>query len=219
MLKYVIYYRVSTKKQGDSGLGLESQQRDIRLFLESYSGVPYEVIEQVTDIKSGKGDLGARPELEQAVSLCKASGATLLVAKLDRLSRDVELIAHLIKAVDVKVACMPAADKFQLHLYAALAEQERDFISARTKAALKEAKARGKALGGYRGATKTRNGVLKERSKVEAEKYRLIIKTSLEAKKSLRAIAQDLNDHGYTTKTGKQFTQVQVKRIKDRLSL
>ena len=153
--KYVIYLRVSTKQQGDSGLGLEAQERDIDIFLNSYNKGQFEIIGKFKDVMSGKGSVEERPTFKKAVELAKQHNATLLVAKLDRLSRDVETVARLIKAVDIKVACMPYADKFQLHLYAALAEQERDFISARTKAALQAAKARGVKLGGAANVGKT----------------------------------------------------------------
>ena len=139
--RYVIYKRVSTKEQGRSGLGLEAQDRDIRIFLEAFSEVPWEIVGEFLDILTGTDD--SRPELAKAIDLAKREKATLLVSKLDRLSRKVSFIANLMddKKLDFRVAQMPSADKFQLHIYAALAEQEREFISQRTKAALREAKA------------------------------------------------------------------------------
>lgn len=137
MQRFVVYTRVSTKKQGDSGLGLDAQERDIGLFLDNYSELPWEVLARFQDVESGaRSD---RPELEKAITLAKAEGATLLVAKLDRLSRSVAFIATLLedRKLNFRVASMPYADKFQLHIYAALAEQERDFISKRTSAALR----------------------------------------------------------------------------------
>lgn len=170
MHKYVTYTRVSTAEQGRSGLGLQAQRRDIRLFLENYSETPYEVIGDFTDVLSGADN--DRPELTKALALAKQSKATLLVAKLDRLSRKVAHIAALMDdpKLSLRVAQFPNADKFQLHIYAALAEQERDFISMRTKAALAEAKANGKKLGGLRDATMKRNEVLKANAKARAEK-------------------------------------------------
>ncbi len=219
MIKYVVYYRVSTKKQGESGLGLEAQERDVNLFLESYSGQPYEVLSTVTDVMSGKGRLCERPALKQAVELAEKEGATLLIAKLDRLSRDVELIAHLIKRVDLKVACMPAADKFQLHLYAALAEQERDFISARTKAALKAAKARGVKLGGLREGTAARNAGATAAAQISAEPFRAEFEEMLRNGYKLREMAASLNRRGIKTAKGGQWQATQVKRMIDRLNL
>ena len=142
MNKYVIYLRVSSDEQGKSGLGLEAQERDINLFLENYSEQPYEVLGKYVDVQSG-GD-NDRPELLKAIQLAKKTKSTLLIQKICRISRRVSFIASLIedKDLDFKVASMPFADKFQLHIYAALAEQERDFISSRTKAALRSWKER-----------------------------------------------------------------------------
>lgn len=94
-IKYVIYYRVSTKKQGESGLGLEAQKRDVEIFLENYSGQPYEIIDSITDIKSGKGKLEERTDLKKAVELTITHKATLLVAKLEstRAKRSFNFIA------------------------------------------------------------------------------------------------------------------------------
>ena len=145
--KYVIYLRVSTKQQGDSGLGLEAQERDIDIFLNSYNKGQFEVIGKFKDVMSGKGSVEERPTFKKAVELAKQHNATLLAAKLDRLSRDVETVARLIKAVNLKVATMPQADNFQLHIYSALAEQERKFISERTKSAMKVLKEKGVKVG------------------------------------------------------------------------
>ena len=157
MKQYVIYKRVSTAEQGRSGLGMEAQQRDIELYLNNYSEVPFEILGEFLDVRSGKDD--DRPELTKAIALAKRSGAELLVSKLDRLSRRVSFIAALMeeKKLTLRVASMPTADSFQLHIYAALAEQERNFISLRTKAALAEAKSRGQKLGGMRDKTMKRN--------------------------------------------------------------
>lgn len=220
-IKYVIYYRVSTKQQGESGLGLEAQQRDVQHYLDSYSDRPYEVIEEITDVKSGKGELPDRPELKRAVSLATENNAVLLVAKLDRLGRDVELIAHLMKRVDFKVACMPDADKFQLHLYAALAEQERTFISERTKAALRSAKERGVKLGGLRPGTAARNAGAKQAADERAEKYRAEFNLLINHGQnfSLRQMAASLNERKITTPNGGKWQATQVKRMIDRLGL
>jgi DNA invertase Pin-like site-specific DNA recombinase len=147
MQKYVTYRRVSTREQGRSGLGLEAQQRDIDLYLENYSPEPWEVVGEFLEVQSGSES--DRPELTKAIDLAKRKKAVLLVAKLDRLSRKVSFIAGLMddKRLDFRVAMLPQADKFQLHIYAALAEQERDFISQRTKAALAVKKAQGVKLG------------------------------------------------------------------------
>ena len=155
-MQYVTYQRVSTQEQKKSGLGLLAQQRDIDIYLTTYSDVPYEVIGEFAD--TGSGADNGRPELQKALALAKKTGATLLVAKLDRLSRRVSQIAQIMEdpKITFRVATMPHADKFQLHIYGALAEQEREFISLRTKAALAQAKARGVKLGGYRGNALTK---------------------------------------------------------------
>lgn len=217
MVKYVTYKRVSTKEQGKSGLGLEAQERDISIFLETYSPEPWETIGDFIDIQSGGDD--DRPELQKAITLAKKEKATLLVSKLDRLSRKVSFIAGLMddKQLSFKVASMPQADKFQLHIYAALAEQERDFISQRTKAALAEAKAKGKTLGGLRDKTMKRNIVLKAQANKRASKLESIIVPLKERGDSLRQIADALNEAGITTARGHQWQAPQVQRVLARL--
>jgi DNA invertase Pin-like site-specific DNA recombinase len=165
MISYVTYRRVSTREQSKSGLGLKAQERDIKIYLESYSPEPWEIIGEFIEIESGANS--ERPELQKAIDLTKRSKAVLLVAKLDRLSRKVSFIANLMddKRLDFKVASMPHAEKFQLHIYAALAEQERDFISKRTIAALAEKKASGAKLGNPR----KRNRMVKNKLTGESE--------------------------------------------------
>lgn len=192
--KYVIYLRVSTKQQGDSGLGLEAQERDIDIFLNSYNKGQFEILGKFKDVMSGKGSVEERPTFKKAVELAKQHNATLLVAKLDRLSRDVETVARLIKAVDIKVACMPYADKFQLHLYAALAEQERDFISARTKAALQAAKARGVKLGGAANVGKTH----KVSSKTKLDNQKKYVTQTQPKYEYLRPALTNMRNNNYT---------------------
>lgn len=218
MQKYVTYTRVSTAEQGKSGLGLEAQKRDIAIYLEVYSEVPYEVLGEFTDVLSGAED--DRPELAKAVDLAKRSGAELLVAKLDRLSRRVSFISALMDDAKLKlrVAQMPNADKFQLHIYAALAEQEREFISKRTKAALQEAKARGQKLGGLRDKTMKRNDAVKANAKARAEKIAGIVQPLRDTGKPLREIAEHLDRAGIQTARGGRWNASQVKRVLDRLS-
>ncbi|QCU90547.1 recombinase family protein [Thiomicrorhabdus sediminis] len=218
-IKYVTYYRVSTKKQGDSGLGLDAQRRDIQLFLDNYSGVPYEVLAEFVEVESGAN--AERKELSEAIALAKKEAAILLVAKLDRLSRKVSFVSSLMddKGLNLKVAQMPNADKFQLHIYAALAEQERDFISKRTKAALAEAKARGQKLGGLRDKTNERNKAKRKVADDFAAKFRGILSPMVSAQMSLEAIATALNEAGHKTAQGKTFKAMTVKRLLDRLNL
>lgn len=218
MQKFIIYTRVSTKKQGDSGLGLEAQERDIAIFLDSYAETPFEVIGRFQDVESGaKAD---RPELQKAIELARRERATILVAKLDRISRSVAFIATLIedKRLGLRVASMPYADKFQLHIYAALAEQEREFISKRTKAALKEAKARGVRLGGYREQTLKRNVFAKAKADEHAAKIWRTVETRRNAGATYQAIADELNALGVKTARGGAWYPTTVKNIEARMS-
>ncbi len=217
MKRYVIYKRVSTVSQGESGLGLDAQDRDIRLFLDTYSDTPYEVIAECVDVLSGK--TADRPQLQEALALVRSTGAELLVAKLDRLSRKVSFIATLMDdpKVRLRVASMPHADKFQLHIYAALAEQEREFISLRTTAALAEAKARGVKLGGLRDKTMQRNAAIQANAAARAQKVAGIVIPLREAGKPLQEIADHLNSAGVPTARGGSWQPSQVKRVLDRL--
>lgn len=213
MRKYVIYTRVSTEEQGKSGLGLEAQQRDIEIFLANYSDVPWEILGSFQDVDSGANN--GRPELAKAIAMAKKTGAELLVAKLDRLSRKVSYLAGLMddKALKLRVASMPHADKFQLHIYAALAEQERDFISVRTKAALQAAKARGVKLGGDRsGALSKANAIRGQAADAEAAKVMEIIKPMRDGGRSLQYIADRLNDW----MPGCNWSPMKVKRAIER---
>lgn len=217
MKQYVIYRRVSTEDQGKSGHGLAAQDRDISLFLENYSEEPYEVVETFTDILSGK--TSDRPELTEALKLVRKAGAELLVSKLDRLSRKVSFIATIMDdpKVKLRVASMPYADNFQLHIYAALAEQEREFISARTKAALAEAKAKGKKLGGIRPTTEARNKAIQANAKARADKVAKTVQPLRAQGASLREIADALNTSGVPTARGGKWQASQVKRVLERL--
>lgn len=217
MKRYVTYRRVSTQEQGRSGLGLAAQDRDIGIFLDAFSEEPFEVIGKFMDVQTGSTD--DRPKLSQALEMVRQTGAELLVAKLDRLSRKVAFIANLMDdpKIKLRVASMPSADKFQLHIYAALAEQEREFISARTKAALAEAKANGVKLGGLRDATGQRNAMVQHRAKERADRVSGIILPLREQGASLRAIADTLNRSGVPTARGGKWQPSQVQRTLKRL--
>lgn len=217
MKRYVIYTRVSTEDQGKSGLGLEAQRRDIDIFLANFSEEPWEAIGEFQDILSGKSD--DRPQLAAALKLVRETGAELLIAKLDRLSRKVSFIASIMddKRVRLRVASMPFADNFQLHIYAALAEQERDFISKRTKAALAIAKEKGRRLGGLRDATMKRNAAIQEKAAAEARKVMQIVGPLRQSGQTLASIAGTLNDMQVATSRGGQWTAMQVKRVLERV--
>ena len=141
--RFVAYLRVSTDRQGRSGLGLEAQREAVARFVAGSGG---QVIAEHVEVESGKNN--ARPKLAEAMAACRAMRATLLVAKLDRLSRNLAFLANLMEAKADFVCCdNPHATPFTLHILAAVAEHERGMISARTKAALAAAKARGVKLG------------------------------------------------------------------------
>lgn len=213
MLRYIVYTRVSTEEQGKSGLGLEAQERDISVFLDKFSDQPFEVIARFQDVQTGKDN--DRPELTKALAMARKTGAELLVAKLDRLSRKVSFIAALMddSKVKLRVASMPYADKFQLHIYAALAEQERTFISERTKAALKSAKERGVKLGGMRDSTMKRNEAVQEKANREADKLMKIIGPLSASGASLVKIAATLDEMSIPTSRGGKWTPMQVSRV------
>jgi DNA invertase Pin-like site-specific DNA recombinase len=141
--RFVAYYRVSTDRQGKSGLGLEAQREAVRSYLD---GGSWTLVDEVTEVESGKRT--DRPELDRALGLCRLYGATLVVAKLDRLARNVAFISKLMESgVDFVAVDFPQANRLTVHILAAVAEHEAAMISARTKAALNAAKARGVQLG------------------------------------------------------------------------
>ena len=213
MRRYITYKRVSREDQGRSGLGLEAQERDIQLFLENYAETPYEVVREFVEVQSGSDN--ERPELLAAIELAKKESAILVCAKLDRLSRRVSFLAALMedKELEFRVAQMPYADKFQLHIYAALAEQERDFISQRTKAALKSAKERGVRLGAPVQHLDALAEAKKQKALENAQKVAGVIVPLHQSGQSLRAICDVLNTSGVTTERGGKFHPSLVSRM------
>src|SRR5215218_1403441 len=144
---FVAYYRVSTERQGKSGLGLDAQRKAVEDFL---NGGNWRLVAEFTEIESGKQ--ADRPALAKAFQACRLRRAKLVIAKLDRLSRDAHFLLGLEKAgIDFVAADMPNANRLTVGIMAMVAEEERRMISARTKAALAQAKARGVKLGGHRG--------------------------------------------------------------------
>ena len=224
MAQFITYLRLSKENRNGRNYGLEAQRRDLDIFLTQMcpDACGCEEIATYQEIQSGADD--DRPELQKAIEHCKRTGATLLVAKLDRLSRRVSFIATLleIKGLEFKVACMPNADKFQLHIYAALAEQEREFISQRTKAGLERARARGVKLGGNNGGVEKANAARREKATADAEQFRgfLQVLMTQEAKPSLREVASQLELANFKTSTGStKWSAVQVSRVLKRLEL
>lgn len=220
-MKYVSYIRVSTQRQGQSGLGLEAQQAAVQLFIAQRNG---EVLAEYVEVESGRK--AERPKLAAALAEAKRQGAVLLIAKLDRLARNVAFISALLESgADVQAADMPEANKFMLHIMAAVAEQEAEAISARTKAALQAAKARGTKLGW---AIPTRAAEAKaaaEKGTVVAAQVRIeqadtfaakilpMVRPLAEAGQSLRQIAAALNSQGIATPRGKEWQAASVKNL------
>ena len=209
----IAYYRVSTQKQGRSGLGLEAQQTAIANFAKTEG---LKVIGEYTEIETGKGAdaLDRRPKLAAALKAARKQGASVCVAKLDRLSRDVHFISGLMvhKVPFVVAELGSQADPFLLHIYAALAEQERRMISARTRAGLQAARKRGVRLGS---ATIGRDN--KRAAQQRAKALRPILK-SLEGQ-SARAVAAELNQRKIATPRGLKWSTMTVIRVQRRLGL
>ncbi|PLT97192.1 recombinase family protein [Sinorhizobium medicae] len=218
--KLVAYYRVSTARQGASGLGLEAQQEAVRAHL---NGGNWQLVVEVVEVESGKRN--DRPKLAEALRLCRLHGATLIIAKLDRLARNVAFISNLMESgVDFIAVDFPQANRLTVHILAAVAEHEREMIAARTKAALQAAKARGIKLGGDRGnfsAVKDRGPAASAaiRSAKAAERAKLVGPIAREfwaAGASLRSIAAELTSRSIPAPRGGHWSAVQVKRVLDR---
>lgn len=218
---FVTYLRVSTDRQGQSGLGLEAQRAAVQAHL---NGGNWKIVEEVVEVESGRKN--GRPELARALRLCRIYGATLLVAKLDRLSRSVAFIANLMEAnVPFKAADMPEADETHLHMMSVFAQHEAKAISRRTKEALAASK---KALGGHRVSAEefakvaakgrkvsaaVRSSSANKRSKDIAETIEDIRK---EGATSFRQVAAKLNQRMIPTPRGGKWSAVQVTRVLNR---
>jgi DNA invertase Pin-like site-specific DNA recombinase len=218
--KWISYLRVSTDRQGKSGLGIEAQRNAVAEYL---NGGNWSLVKEFVEVESGKNT--ERPKLAEAIKACRVYGAKLVIAKLDRLSRDAHFLLGLEKAgVDFVCADMPNANRLTVGIMAMVAEEERRMISKRTKDALAAAKKRGTKLGGDRGVVpskKTRAmavDALKARADAKAADLAPIIKELQAAgKTSLRAIAEGLNDQGIPTARGGKWSSPQVMRILERL--
>lgn len=211
LTRFIKLRRVSTREQGRSGLGLDAQARDLDLYLSALPPESFEVLADLVEVESGGST--ERPVLAEALALAKRTGGTILVAKLDRLSRDVEVIAGLIKRAPFRVATMPQADSFQLHIYAALAEQERKFIGQRTRAALASAKTKGVRLGGTRPKTEARNAALVAQADAFSMKVATVAAPMREAGQSLDKIARALTTLGVETARGGAWTATAVRNV------
>jgi len=209
--KFVAYYRVSTAQQGKSGLGLEAQKSAV---LDYLNGGNWTVLAEFTEVESGKHK--NRPELERALSLCRKQKATLVIAKLDRLARNLHFISGLMESkIDFVAVDMPTANRLTVHILAAVAEEEARAISARTKAALASAKARGVVLGKHGATLGAANS---EKASRHAEEIRPVIE-DLRAKgiSTVRAVADALNARNVATAQGKRWYATSVQRLLKKL--
>lgn len=226
--KFVAYYRVSTEQQGRSGLGLEAQRQIVEDYAAQQGAI---VVEEFTDVMSGRSE--ARPELHKALQYARAFGATLIVAKLDRLARNARFLSEIVDGqADVIFCNLPQlppgpVGRFMVQVMASIAELESGMISERTKQALQASKARGRELGGFRGDPTRLKGEAHaaglERGRVTRTKrseefafvtYERLKRLMAEGVDSYSQMARRLNEEGYRVATGKgDWTHTAVARV------
>lgn len=212
--QFVAYYRVSTQRQGASGLGLSAQKFSVQTYLKNQG----EIIAEFTDVESGKKD--NRPELANAIAYCKERGAVLLIAKLDRLTRNVAFIFAL-RDSGVQFLCvdMPDANTLTIGIMATMAQHERELISERTRKALAEKKKQGAILGKPENLTDeaVEKGlqVRQQNARQDANNRRAgaMARSLRQSGHSWAEIARQLNEFGFRTRRGKRFQIVQVQRV------
>ena len=212
--QYVAYFRVSTQRQGASGLGLAAQRTSVNGYIHNRG----EIRAEFTDVESGKKN--NRPELLKAIAHCKQQGGVLLIAKLDRLTRNVAFIFTLRDSgVEFVCADMPEANTLTIGVMATMAQHEREVIGDRTRKALAEKKKAGFVLGKPENLTleAVQKGLqVRQQNAREHENNRraAALATSLrETNRSWSEVARMLNEYGFRTRRGKQFQAVQVQRI------
>lgn len=218
---YVAYYRVSTTRQGQSGLGLEAQRRAVHDFVTSGNG---QIVGDFTEIESGRKN--ERSELAAALAACRMHRATLVIAKLDRLARNVAFVSALMEAgVEFVAVDFPQANRLTIHILAAVAEHEAELISARTKAALQAARERGAVLGGFRGrvATEADRARGRQARTIAAKAAASDMETILADLRSVgisssTGLARALNARGIPAPRGGKWSAVQVQRVELRLA-
>ena len=220
--KFIAYYRVSTVRQGRSQLGLEAQRHAVRSYLD---GGRWQLVEEIVEVESGKRS--DRPELARALGLCRLHHATLVIAKLDRLARNVEFISNLMNSnVEFVATDMPHANKLTVHILAAMAEHEAEAISVRTKLALAAAKARGRKLGGDRGnlpavaKAGTKASAVIRGASADARARDIsgtIAELRAQGRVSLRSLAEGLNRRDIKAPRGGSWSAAQVANVLRRL--
>jgi DNA invertase Pin-like site-specific DNA recombinase len=222
--KFISYLRVSTARQGVSGLGLEAQREAVASYL---NGGSWSLVQEVVEVESGKRN--DRPAIAEALRLCRLHRATLIIAKLDRLARNVHFISSLMESgVEFVAVDFPQANRLTVHILAAVAEHEAAMISARTKAALAAAKARGVALGGLRGSAdrmeiigrkgNTTSAAVRSEAAAKRNEDLMPVIEDIRASGSTspQKIADALNERGITAARGGAWSAVQVRRILER---
>ena len=209
-MTFIAYYRVSTEKQGASGLGLDAQREAVLNYIK-----PENVFREFTEVESGRKK--DRPLLLEALQVCKDMNATLVIAKLDRLARNVAFVSALLES-GVKFICcdMPTANELTIHIYSAIAQDEAKRISTRTKDALAIKKMQGHKLGKpenlsqearIKGANSMRTKANENKNNQRAKAFLSLLNGTLQAK------ALQLNEKGFRTAKNKEFTPMQVKRL------
>lgn len=217
--RFISYQRVSTKRQGASGLGLEAQHADVERFL---NGGNWQLVAEFTDVETGTRKGNNRPELAKALMACKRQKATLVIAKLDRLARNVAFVSAIMES-GVEFVCVdnPHANRLTIHILAAVAEDEARSTSIRTKAALAAAKARGVKLGKPENLSldaRKEGANSRKREAIDAYSKLSHLAANLREKGfSFAKIAAHLNDLGEVTRTGAPFSAMIVKRLIDRM--
>ena len=211
--KWVAYYRVSTQRQGESGLGLEAQQDSVERFVAVKGG---ELLATLTETESGK-KVTNRPRLQEALALCRKNKATLVIAKLDRLARNMYFIAGLMETnIDFIAVDQPTKDRFSLHMQAAFAEEEARRISLRTKEALAAAKRRGVDIGA---TGRVRAAKLKAEALEDALHYRGLVEELQRAGfQTRRALRDELNRRKVVSPGGGTWHLPTVQRLLSRLA-
>lgn len=222
MKKFVAYFRVSRKEQGISGLGLSAQKSSVEKYVTSQDGI---ILKDFTEVETGTNKR-ERVEIHKAIQLAKNEGAILIIAKLDRLARNVSFVSSLMDAgIEFLAVDMPSANNFTIHIFSALAEQEAKLISSRTKLALAELKKKGVKLGNpqnltsearAKGVNKIKENAMNNDRNRQAQS---IILNCKEKEMSYRQIADYLNQLNFKTRHGNKFYAPTVLQLYNRMQL
>ncbi len=222
MKKYIAYYRVSRKVQGISGLGLSAQKSSVEKYVTGQDGT---ILMEYTEIETGTNKRD-RVEIHKAIQQAKNEGAILVIAKLDRLARNVSFVSSLMDAgIEFVAVDMPSANHFTIHIFSALAEQEAKLISTRTKQALAELKKKGVKLGSPKNLTNDARNKGVQTIKENAlnndrnRQAQSIISNCKEKGMTYRQIADYLNELNFKTRYGKQFLASSVHQLYNRMQL